>query len=286
MELPEFAAFALLDNEEGREMLRNYFRAYAAMARDQGTGLLLESMTWRASRDWGAKLGYGPEALADLNRRGIALLAEVRDAFDDDIPHIVISGCLGPRGDGYRAEDAMSAAEAEAYHRPQIAAFRETEADLVSALTMTNVEEAVGVVQAAQAEEMPIVVSFTVETDGNLPSGVSLQAAIETVDAATDAAPAYYMINCAHPTHFVDVLDGGSWTERIRGVRANASAKSHAELDEATELDDGNPSELACDYLGLADRLKNLSVLGGCCGTDERHVEAIARAFALQQAAV
>ena len=177
VELPEFAAFALLDNEEGREMLRNYFRAYAAMARDQGTGLLLESMTWRASRDWGAKLGYGPEALADLNRRGIALLAEVRDAFDDDIPHIVISGCLGPRGDGYRAEDAMSAAEAEAYHRPQIAAFRETEADLVSALTMTNVEEAVGVVQAAQAEEMPIVVSFTVETDGNLPSGVSLQAA-------------------------------------------------------------------------------------------------------------
>lgn len=134
--------------------------------------------------------------------------------------------------------------------------------------------------RAARAAGMPVVISFTLETDGHLPSGQSLAEAIRETDAATDGAPAYYMINCAHPSHFRDRLaEGSDWRSRIRGLRANASRLSHAELDEATELDEGNPDELGADYRELRLLLPELAVFGGCCGTDHRHVEAIARAF-------
>jgi S-methylmethionine-dependent homocysteine/selenocysteine methylase len=192
---------------------------------------------------------------------------------------MVINGCMGPRGYGYSEDISMTVDEAEAYHRFQIATFRETEADMVAAFTIPNTTEATGIALAAKAEGMPVVISFTVETDGRLPSGEMLQDAIEQVDAATDGTPAYYMINCAHPTHFVDVLGVDPWTKRIRALRANASTKSHAELDEATELDEGNPEELSSRYLDFVGRLENLNVLGGCCGTDHRHVEQICKVF-------
>ena len=128
---------------------------------------------------------------------------------------------------------------------------------------------------------IPVVVSFTVETDGRLPSGQSLGEAIEEVDAQTEGAAAYFMVNCAHPTHFADVLeDDGGRVERIRGVRANASAKSHEELDQSDELDEGSPAELAEQYVDLTTRLRNLNVVGGCCGTDHRHIAAICTALA------
>ncbi|HET6371417.1 MAG TPA: homocysteine S-methyltransferase family protein, partial [Nitrospiria bacterium] len=195
------------------------------------------------------------------------------------IPQIVISGCVGPRGDGYSAEVSMTADEAEAYHRVQIATFSETEADMVTALTIPYIAEGIGIARAARSEQMPVVISFTVETDGRLPSGETLGDAIEQVDAETDNAPAYYMINCAHPTHFIGVLRDEPWTKRIRSIRANASTRSHAELNEAPELDEGNPKELGSRYLELAGHLENLNVLGGCCGTDQRHVAEICRVF-------
>jgi S-methylmethionine-dependent homocysteine/selenocysteine methylase len=191
----------------------------------------------------------------------------------------VISGNIGPRGDGYDPGKAMSADEAHAYHGWQVELFRDAGADCVSAFTMTNVGEATGVARAAQAAGMPSVISFTVETDGRLPAGDTLGAAITAVDAATDGAPAYYMINCAHPTHFEDVLDAGSeWVKRLGGVRANSSRRSHAELDNAPELDAGNPAELGEQYGDLLRRFPQITVLGGCCGTDHRHVECISRA--------
>jgi len=199
---------------------------------------------------------------------------------------MVISGCVGPRGDGYDPAHVMSAEEAERYHAEQIRVFAATAADVVTAITMTNVPEAIGVTRAARAAGMPVVISFTVETDGRLPTGDSLKDAIERVDAATGEGPAYYMINCAHPTHFEGALAGGEpWARRLRGLRANASTKSHAELDEAEELDDGNPAELGAQYRALRDRLPHLVVLGGCCGTDHRHIGAIASACVEQHAA-
>lgn len=279
LDLPDFAAFDLLKHKTGYEVLKKYFRTYATLARSYEVGLILESATWRANSDWGTKLGYDHVELAEINRSAIALLHEIRDKYGTARSRMVISGCLGPRGDGYIPSDAMTVDEAQHYHQMQIETFRDAEADLVSAITMNYVEEALGITRAAQAVGMPVVISFTVETDGKLPTGQSLKDAIVQVDQVTNQAPAYYMINCAHPTHFADILTSGEpWLERIRGIRANASAKSHAELNESETLDDGNPNELGSQYRELKDKLKNLTVFGGCCGTDDRHVEAICKA--------
>jgi len=279
LEIPDFAAFHLLKTPDGEAVLRKYFRTYAAIARRFGTGLILESATWRANADWGTRLGYTSEALADANRKAIGLLELIRNEYETNQTQVVISGCVGPRGDGYVPHNAMSEQQAEAYHREQVDTFASSAADMVCAITLNYVEEAVGIVRATRQADMPIAISFTVETDGNLPTGQTLKAAIEHVDAATSGYASYYMINCAHPTHFEHVLtDGGEWLERIRGLRANASHKSHAELNESPELDVGNPVELGTQYARVRERLSRLNVMGGCCGTDHRHVEQIADA--------
>jgi homocysteine S-methyltransferase len=272
LELPEFASFVLLDDPDGLQALRSYYEKFLDIARDRGAGIVLDTPTWRANRDWGERLGYSPEALADINRRGVALLEELRQNSGET--ELVISGCIGPRGDGYQVGDTMTPEEAEAYHEAQVDTFAGTNADLVSALTMTYVDEAVGIVRAAEKAGIPVVISFTLETDGRLPSGQALKDAVAEVERETGSAAAYFMINCAHPTHFEHVLaDGG--LERVRGLRANASSKSHAELDEAEELDAGDPRELAEQYRSLRSLWPNLTVVGGCCGTDHRHVDEI-----------
>ena len=271
-ELPHFAAYDLLTRDGGEEALRAYFEPYVRIARDRNLGIVLETATWRANPDWAERLGHSPAQLVELNRRAVELLEGLRDEYETDSTPIVISGCIGPRGDGYVVGETMTAERAERYHATQIATFAETAADLVTAITMTYADEAVGIVRAARAVRMSVVISFTVETDGRLPSGQSLRDAIEEVD---DHA-AYFMVNCAHPSHFDAVLEPGTaWTDRVMGLRANASRLSHAELDEAEELDTGNPEELALEYVALRERLPRLTVLGGCCGTDHRHVEAM-----------
>lgn len=279
LELPDFAAFHLLKDPKGEAALRKYFRTYAEIAKRFSTGLVLESATWRASADWGTRLGYTRETLADANRKAIRLLEEIRSEFANEKTTVVISGCVGPRGDGYIPTQAMSEENAEAYHREQVETFAGTAADMVTAITMNYVEEAMGIARAARRAGMPVAISFTVETDGRLPTGQTLRAAIEQMDAATSRYPSYYMINCAHPTHFEHVLAGGEpWAKRIRGLRANASRKSHAELNESPELDVGDPVELGMQHARLKRPLSELNVLGGCCGTDHRHVEQIAAA--------
>lgn len=278
LELPHFMSFPLLENEKGVHHLKEYFRPYLSLARDLGVGFILESVTWRANADWGEKIGYSEKDLVVANRKAIDLLSDLRDEFETEKSKMVISACVGPRGDGYAPTNLMSAEEAEKYHSAQIRALSETQADMISAFTLNYVEEAIGIVRAAQSVNMPIVISFTVETDGRLPSGQTLKDAIETVDKATNNAPIYFMINCAHPTHFENVLETDeSWTKRIRGIRANSSVKSHAELDESPELDEGNPAELALQYRELLGKLKSVNVVGGCCGTDFRHINEIAK---------
>jgi S-methylmethionine-dependent homocysteine/selenocysteine methylase len=279
VDLPLFAAFDLLKDEAGTERLRRYYAPYLALARERGLGFVLESPTWRASPRWAAQLGYDAAELDALNRKAIALLEALRDEHGGDAP-VVISGCVGPSDDGYDPAELLSADAAREYHRTQISTFADTAADMVTALTMTYVEEAIGVARAAAEAGIPAAISFTVETDGRLPSGQPLAEAIEQVDAETAASPSYYMINCAHPTHFASVLEaGGDWKERIGGLRANASALSHAELDEAEELDDGDPAALGAGYAEVGERLPRVTVLGGCCGTDHRHVAAIRDAW-------
>ena len=279
LDLPHFAAFDLLREQAGKDALKKYYAPYAATAREGGLGFILESATWRASPDWAEKLGYSSDALEAANRASIELLEELRAEFETPASPMVISGCVGPRGDGYDPGDAMTPDEAEAYHAVQIGTFAGTNADMITAITMTNVEEAIGVTRAAAKAGMPAVISFTVETDGTLPTGQAISDAIAAVDDATGAGPAYFMINCAHPTHFEDRLSaGGGWLERVRGVRANASKRSHAELDEAPDLDEGDPDELGQQYRELLRLNPRINVLGGCCGTDHRHIERISAA--------
>jgi S-methylmethionine-dependent homocysteine/selenocysteine methylase len=280
IDLPAFAAVDLLKGDEGTETLRAYFRRFAGIAREHGAGFVLESPTWRASPGWAEEIGTTPEELEKLNRKSIALMEEVREEFETETAPIVVSGCIGPQGDGYNPESRMTADAAQDYHSAQVGTFADTAADMVTAITMTYAEEGVGIARAAAASGIPSVISFTVETDGRLPSGQPLGEAISQVDEETDGAPAYYMVNCAHPTHFEHVLDApGRWGSRIRGLRPNASTKSHAELDEAEELDEGDPADLGARFAALRPRLPELNVLGGCCGTDHRHVEAIAKAW-------
>ncbi|MDX8149542.1 homocysteine S-methyltransferase family protein [Lentzea sp. BCCO 10_0061] len=277
IDLPDFAAFPLLDDADGHAALTRYFERYAGIAERDGVGVVLETATWRANPDWAARLGYDDERLEAANRKAVDLLLDVRQRFA--IP-VVISGCVGPRGDAYRPESIMTREEARDYHSPQIRTFAGTPADLVTAMTLTNVPEATGIVDAAREANAHVVISFTVETDGRLPSGEALGDAIEAVDRVTNGYPVYYMVNCAHPTHIAPALDpNAEWTKRLRGIRANASKLSHAELDEAETLDRGDPEELADDYRKLRARFPQLTVLGGCCGTDHRHVDAISRTF-------
>lgn len=273
IELREFAAFELLLNPEGRGLLDEYFRPFLAMAAKENKGLVLETPTWRASPDWGQKLGYTQKQIFDVNRDAVRYLDALRK--DSRQPgQVFVSGNLGPRGDGYDVRSIMSVAEAQEYHSVQVDALTHGGSDLISALTMTNVPEAIGIVRAAGEADIPCVVSFTLETDGKLPSGQGLHDAIEEMDAGAASRPAYYMINCAHPDHFQHVLDAGAgWTSRIKGLRANASRMSHAELDVAEELDDGDPLELGGLYRDLGSVLPDLRIVGGCCGTDHRHVE-------------
>ena len=277
LDLPQFAAFPLVDSEEGRAALKRYYTPFLQLARDRGVPIVLSTPTWRANADWGKLLGYEGDELAAVNRRAVSFIEELRD----EVPgaDVVIDGCVGPRSDGYAPTLIMDADEAEQYHAVQIGTFADAGCQQVTALTLTYPDEAVGVVRAAKAVGLPVVIGFTVETDGRLPSGDTIAAAIAAVDNATDSVALGYMINCAHPTHFADALPAGESRSRIIGLRSNASTLSHAELDEAEELDAGDPDDLAKRYVGLRNELPALEILGGCCGTDIRHVTAIADAW-------
>jgi homocysteine S-methyltransferase len=277
IDLPQFAAFPLLDTDEGRAALKRYYTPFLELARDRRVPLVLTTPTWRASPDWGTLLGYDGEALAAVNRRAVAFMEEIRDEIlGPENADVLIEGCIGPRSDAYAPTLIMDANDARAYHAFQIATLAEAGCAQVTALTLTYPDEAIGVVRAAKAAGVPVVIGFTVETDGRLPSGDSIADAIAAVDEATDSAALGYMINCAHPTHFSGALPDCDSRVRIIGLRANASTLSHAELDEAEELDAGDPDDLAARYVALRSELPALEVLGGCCGTDIRHVTAIA----------
>jgi S-methylmethionine-dependent homocysteine/selenocysteine methylase len=273
LDLPDFASFPLVETEAGREALNGYYEPYLQIADRHGTGIVLDTPTWRANLDWAARLGYDRDQLAAVNRQAVEYVTALAESY----PAVerVVNGVIGPRGDGYVVEATMSAAEAASYHGLQARAFADAGAQMISAITMTYSDEAIGVTRAATAVGLPVVISFTVETDGRLPSGESIAEAITRVDEATDRAPAYFMINCAHPTHFASAIEqGADWVSRVKGIRANASRLSHAELDEATDLDRGDIAELADLYGELAE-VFDLRVVGGCCGTDHEHVDAI-----------
>lgn len=275
IEIREFAAHTLLPDPTGREALQTYFEGFLALARERRAGFILDAPTWKAHRHWADDLGASPQALQASNEEAVSFIAQLRENAQSAQP-IVLNAQIGPRGDAYAPDDLIEADAARDYFREQIGWLARTELDMVTAMTFTQAGEAQGFVEAASQAAIPSVISFTLETDGQLPTGQALSDAIAQVDANTDGGPAYYMINCAHPDHFQNQLAEGEWRERIRGIRANASRRSHAELDEAPDLDDGDPDELARQYDNLVQAMPWLNIFGACCGGDLRHVSAIA----------
>ena len=279
IEIREFAAHTLLLDPVGRRAVVDYFRGFLSLAREQNTGYILDSVTWKAHMHWAGDLGASERELQESNKDSIALISQLRDEFSSNSKPIILNGVIGPQGDAYAPETEIAIHEAEQYHSKQIGWLAETEVDMVTGLTFTQSDEASGLVLAARSADLPVVVSFTVETDGRLPTGQPLGEAIEAVDHDTDAAAAYFMVNCAHPDHFSNVLEDTDWARRIHGIRCNASRKSHAELDESETLDAGDPVELGNQYLAIRAKRPWLNVFGGCCGSDLRHVTQIARAL-------
>lgn len=270
---PEFAAIALMDNADSVAAMTRYFEGFLAIAEAAGAGFVLDTNSWRGGIHWAEKLGRSEAEMLRLNHYAVALARDLRDRWAPRVSPIVLNGVVGPAGDGYAPDQLLTPEKAKATHAPQINLFREEGVDMISAITMTHIGEAIGIVLAAMEAGLPVVISFTVETNGRLLTGEALEEAIRAVDAATGSAPLYYMVNCAHPDHFRDALEtGAEWLSRIGGVRANASRLSHAELDNATELDEGDPQEFGALHEELMRRLPNLKVIGGCCGTDHRHV--------------
>ena len=276
--LPCFASFHLLNEKSKYEWIRNYLKTFVNIAEKYNVGYILESNTWRANPDWITKLGYSNEDFIYFNKKSIELLEDIRNEYNTDKIPIILNGCIGPRSDGYNPSFLMTSGQAKEYHSKQIEIFSQTNADMITAFTLTYSEEAIGIVQAAKQFQMPIAISFTLETDGNLPTGQSLKDAIQTVDKATENGPIYYLINCVHPCYFINLFNSNEdWTLRIHGIRGNASKKTHEELDNSKELDSGNPEEFAEYYLQLLYKLKNFNILAGCCGTDYRHAEQICK---------
>ena len=278
IEIREFAAHTLLPDSHGREAIANYFRGFLSLANKYDTGFVLDSQTWKAHMHWAGDLAANEQELHEANKDSIEFIAELRNEFSGNSKPIVLNGVIGPRGDAYAPEAKVAANEAEEYHAKQISWLADTSVDMVTALTFTQSDEAIGIVRAAESAGLPIVISFTVETDGSLPTGQPLTEAIRAVDDATNAAAAYFMVNCAHPDHFFHVLDDSEWARRIRGLRCNASRLSHTELDECEVLDDGDPVELANQYKAITNTMPWVNIFGGCCGTDLRHVAQIAMA--------
>jgi homocysteine S-methyltransferase len=280
IDLPEFSAITLLTRDDVREILQRYFQPYIKIATDHELGLVLGTPTWRASSDWAEKLGFSTEQMDAFNRRSVDEMQRLRVESETAASPMPISDCVGPRGDGYSPASQMTINEAMTYHDRQIAVFADSAVDFVSAMTLNYSDEAIGLIRAARSRHMPIEISFTVATDGRLPTGDRLPDVIERCDQETDGFAKGYMINCAHPSHFAHIIERDqTWLQRLSGIRANASKMGHAELNNSVELDDGDPVELAAEIRALAELATELNVFGGCCGTDHRHIGEIARAI-------
>ena len=277
-ELPEFAMFPLLDNPEADECIRGIYRRYFDVAEANNTGLLIMGHDYRASPDWAKKLGYSLEGLAEMQHRTIGFLTDMRAEYDGRVSDVYVSGCIGPRGDAYGTGGDISEAEAEDYHSVQLSTLKETHADMAIGVTFNNIPETIGLIRAAKTIGVPLGVSLTLTPEARLRSGPTLKEAVETIDEKTDGAAAWFGTNCSHPVEFEPAIsDAGPWTGRLRYIRPNASKMEKMVLCKLGYLEDGDPVELGKQMGDVARRFPKADILGGCCGTDERHLGEIAK---------
>ncbi len=274
-----FCLFDLMDRPEARADLRTYHEDLIKVALKHKVGAILDGVHYRTSRDWGELLGYSKQGLKEVVIQGIEFYKDLARQYQTADSPMPVSGVVGPRGDAYKVGRIMSADEAEDYHAEQLETMKQAGADFATALTFSQVDEAIGVVRAAQAIDLPVVVSFALGAGGRLKTGVDLSDAIETVDEATGNGPVYFMINCTHPVDFAPAFKApGPWVKRLCGLRPNASSLAHGVLCQLGHLEEGNPVELGQQMADMARRFSHITVWGGCCGTDAVHVDEIAKA--------
>ena len=274
-DLPQFALFPLLDDPAAVTRLTSMYQAVLEVAVRHEMGVVLGGLDYRASPDWAGLLGLDAAALAKYQRRSVDFLRQVSAPYRDRLPHILIVGTVGPQGDAYERNERVTADSAETYHAVQVATLAAAGVDVVLAMTFTSADEAIGVVRAARAQRLPVIVSF-------MPGGPDepgLGSMIRRVDDATDGYPVCYGLNCSHPLEFGPQLEhGGEWTRRIGVLRPNASSKDKVELCQIGHLERGDPVDLARRMGELAQRMPHVSAWGGCCGTWDEHLELIAAA--------
>jgi len=279
-ELPEFCMLPLLDNPQAVSAMRGMFCQQLDVAAEFGLSFLLTGLDYRASPDWGAKLGYSPSALADANIAAIEFLRDIAKGYEGQIPHLHIGGILGPRGDAYSLNNEITAESAAAYHAVQLETLKRANVDFVCAATFNSIAESVGALRAADRIGLPLSVSLTLDSSCRLKSGPTLAEAITEIDAqAGDAAPEFYMVNCSHPLEYEPALENQDWIRRLRGVRPNASKMEKLALCKLGHIEEGDPVELGSQVRDLSKRYPHMDIFGGCCGTGHNHLREIAKAL-------
>lgn len=281
-ELPEFAMFPLLNNPDAVSKMREMFRSYLEVVAVNGMCALMGGLDYRASPDWGERLGYSPEGLAEANHHALAFLREIADEYTTDIQEILIQGVIGPRGDAYERNETITENEAEDYHSVQLKTLKEADVDLALAMTFNNIRESIGVARAAAKVGVPLAISFIVNSESKLDTGQSLGEAIATIDAETNHAPEFYSVNCCHPIEYEPAIESYDWINRVRGVRPNASKRDKIALCQLGHLEDGDPVELGQQCGDLARRYPHMDIWGGCCGTWDNHLNEIAKNIVAQ----
>lgn len=274
LELPFFSCIDLFKNVNTKKIIYQYYLEYLKVAQKYNSFIIIDTPTWRFNKDWASKLGYNEIELLNRNKEAVVLISKLKNDYNN----IIISGKIGPKYEGYFISEKMSIEESKNYHSTQIKTFSELNIDIITASAMNYVEEAIGISYSAKDKSIPLVISFTLNNDSKLPSGMALEDAINYIDYITNEYPIYYMINCVHPKYFIELLrinKDKKWINRIRGIRPNASSKSHEELEKLNKLDSGNIDELANYCKEIKNICPNINIFGGCCGTNINHVESI-----------
>lgn len=271
---------ALIYQESGRAALETIYRQYLAIGQRYQLPLLLSTPTWRAGRERIAAAGL---AGRDLNGDNTRFLAKLRDGSGDYARQVAICGLMSCRGDAYKPDEAMSADAAADFHAWQADALAAAGVDFLLAATLPALSEALGLARAQAATGLPYVISFVARREGTLLDGTPLSVAISTIDAAVTPRPLAYLVNCTHASIFRSALlnernSSPLVKQRVIGLLANTAALSPEELNERTDLVEEAPAVFGRSVAALRSEL-GMKILGGCCGTDQRHIECLARAL-------
>lgn len=284
-ELPHFAMFPLLERSDARSVIRDMYKRYLDVTARYGLAALMGGFDYRASPDWGAKLGYSRQGLHDATIGSIEFLRELAGEYQGALSDTRIMGYVGPRGDAYLGKSRMSVEESRDYHSVQVQTLKTAKVDLITAMTFNAIDEAIGVVEACRAADIPVSISFSLDSSHHLNTGPSLKDAIAQVDAATDHYTSFFGLNCSHPYEFEPAIDETDWMKRVRVIRPNAAKMDKISLCKLGHLEEGNPVELGQQMASVLDRFPHMDIWGGCCGTCETHLEEIAKHLPVKIAA-